>query len=263
MVKAALICAFLYWLIQYIETFCCWEAFDRPICVAPIVGFALGDLHTGLIMGAALESIFMGINAIGGTIPSSPSVAATITVAFAILTGQSIEAGLVLALPIGVAASSLGTLIEPFYSSLAPYWEKQAVKGKVNNFLVQNLIYDAIFGRLTRCIIIFLAVAYGVELMDVIINVLPDWVLMGMDTASEMLTAVGFAILTSMIWSLEAAPFFFIGYVLSKFFGLDSLTIAVLGGAIAVTMFLIDKRFVDLKKSNGDSVEGKVKEDFF
>lgn len=32
----------------------------RPIVIAPLVGLLLGDLQTGLLVGAALETIFMG-----------------------------------------------------------------------------------------------------------------------------------------------------------------------------------------------------------
>lgn len=32
----------------------------RPIVIAPLVGLLLGDLQTGLLVGAELETIFMG-----------------------------------------------------------------------------------------------------------------------------------------------------------------------------------------------------------
>ncbi len=33
---------------------------NRPIVVAPLVGLALGDLDTGIKLGATLELVFMG-----------------------------------------------------------------------------------------------------------------------------------------------------------------------------------------------------------
>lgn len=38
---------------------------SRPIVVAPLAGLLLGDVQTGLIVGASLESIFMGVVNIG------------------------------------------------------------------------------------------------------------------------------------------------------------------------------------------------------
>ena len=34
---------------------------SRPIVVAPLTGLLLGDVQTGLLVGASLESIFMGL----------------------------------------------------------------------------------------------------------------------------------------------------------------------------------------------------------
>ncbi|OSP60668.1 hypothetical protein EFP6CTSP_13100 [Enterococcus faecium] len=38
---------------------------SRPIVVAPLAGALMGDLQTGLIVGASLEAIFMGVVNIG------------------------------------------------------------------------------------------------------------------------------------------------------------------------------------------------------
>lgn len=64
-----------------------------------LAGLVLGDFHTGIVMGAALESIFMGISAIGGSIPADATTASIIAVAYTILTGSTAEAGLAIALP--------------------------------------------------------------------------------------------------------------------------------------------------------------------
>ena len=34
---------------------------NRPIVIGPLVGLLLGDLHTGVIIGASLEAVFMGV----------------------------------------------------------------------------------------------------------------------------------------------------------------------------------------------------------
>ena len=40
---------------------------NRPIVIGPLVGLFLGDLHTGVIIGASLEAVFMGVVNIGRT----------------------------------------------------------------------------------------------------------------------------------------------------------------------------------------------------
>ena len=34
---------------------------NRPIVIGPLVGLFLGDLHTGVMIGASLEAVFMGV----------------------------------------------------------------------------------------------------------------------------------------------------------------------------------------------------------
>ena len=90
----------------------------------------------------------------------------------------------------------------------------------------------------------------------------------GLGAASGMMIAVGFAILTSMIWDNEVGIFFFVGYVMVAYLHMDTLAIAIIGAAIAITMFFSNKRIIDAKKeilSAGVTVEENKnsEEDFF
>ena len=42
---------------------------QRPIVLGPLVGLVLGDLETGLVIGANLELLFMGAISVGAYIP--------------------------------------------------------------------------------------------------------------------------------------------------------------------------------------------------
>ncbi|MEE3426168.1 MAG: PTS sugar transporter subunit IIC, partial [Erysipelotrichaceae bacterium] len=53
---------------------------------------------------------------------------------------------------------------------------------------------------------------------------------------------------TSMIWDNEVGIFFFVGYVMVAYLHMDTVAIAIIGAAIAVTMFFSHKRVIDLKK---------------
>lgn len=95
MVSAALQICLAYYIIAILDPYIMsWQCLNRPIVVAPLAGLILGDFKTGIIMGASLESIFMGISAIGGSIPADATTSSIIAVAYTILTGADIEAGL-------------------------------------------------------------------------------------------------------------------------------------------------------------------------
>lgn len=261
MAQSAFIVVFVYFMLSALDfTFTSWQVFTRPIVVAPVIGLFLGDFKTGIIMGASLESIFMGISAIGGSIPADAHTSTLIAVAFTILTGASIESGLAIAMPIGTLMASFGGILMSLFSSVAPYWENLISKGDVKKFGIQMILFDLLISRLASMVILFLAVAFGVDGLNAFLGSLPIWVMTGLGKASGMMTAVGFAIITSMIWNKEVGAFFFFGFVLAKYLNLPTLAIAVLAGIIAVVYFFNEKKFVDLKASLNSTKES---EDFF
>lgn len=261
MAQSALIVVFVYFMLSALDfTVTSWQVFTRPIVVAPVIGLFLGDFKTGIIMGASLESIFMGISAIGGSIPADAHTSTLIAVAFTILTGASIESGLAIAMPIGTLMASFSGILMSLFSSLAPYWENLISKGDVKKFGIQMILFDLFISRLASMVILFLAVAFGVDGLNAFLGSLPIWVMTGLGKASGMMTAVGFAIITSMIWNKEVGAFFFFGFVLAKYLNLPTLAIAILAGIIAVIYFFNEKKFVDLKASLNNTKES---EDFF
>lgn len=263
MVTAALQICIAYYLIMVIDYLTGWQCISRPIVVAPIAGLILGDFKTGIMMGAALESVFMGISAIGGSIPADGTTSSIIAVAFTLLTGASMEEGLAIAMPIGTVMASLNGMLTPIWASLAAWWEKLATECNPRKFELMNFLVF-LLQPLIGTVILFFAVAYGVEGLNAFLGSMPAWVLTGLGAASGMMLAVGFAILTSMIWSNEVGVFFFVGYVLVKYLGMATLPIAIIGIAVAVTMFFAEKRSIDLKNSlqNTKSVAND-EEDFF
>lgn len=264
MVTAALQICLAYYIVSLLDpVLLSWQCINRPIVVAPIAGLVLGDLHTGIIMGAALESIFMGISAIGGSIPADATTSSIIAVAYTILTGASVEEGLAIAMPIGTVMASLNGMLTPIWASLAAYWEKLACECNPKKFAIANAVV-VLITPLVNTVILFFAVSYGVEGLNAFLASMPAWVLTGLGAASGMMLAVGFAILTSMIWNKEVGVFFFVGYVLVKYLGMATLPIAIIGIAVAITMFFAEKRSIDLKNSlqNTKSVAND-EEDFF
>lgn len=260
MVEAALKLSLVYFIIRFLDPYLLsWQTLDRPIVVAPITGFVLGDPVTGIVMGAALESIFMGISAIGGQIPADATTASIIAVAYTVLTGADMDAGIALSLPIGTVMASINALLTPIWASFAPYWEKLAIKPK--QFLVQNLLFSAVM-ILVPTIVLFISIAFGVDGLNNFLAMLPAWVMNGLSVASGMMLAVGFAMLTSMIWNKQVGYFFIVGYVLVKYLALETLPIAIIGAVIAVTMFMYDKKIIEMKKEI-KNVEMDTEEDFF
>ena len=70
----------------------------RPIVLCPLVGLVLGDLQTGIAVGASLELLFMGSISIGAYVPPNETVGGVLACAFAIQLGQGTETAIALAI---------------------------------------------------------------------------------------------------------------------------------------------------------------------
>ncbi len=260
--SAALIAVITYLVVAYLDMYILgWQTLTRPICLAPFVGLALGNFHTGILMGASLEAIFMGISAIGGSVPADTASGSIVPTVFVIVTGASIETGIAMAMPIGVVMNSIRGLWNPLLSYLAPYWENLAIKGKPRSFEIQVRIFAAV-PIIIPCILMYIAMTLGVTGLNNLLNSMPKFVMTGLTAASGMLVGVGYGVLTSMIWNGQIGAFFFVGFVMAKVLNMSTLAIAIIGACIAVVMFFQDKKFIDLKNSVKGG-ESKSEEAFF
>jgi PTS system mannose-specific IIC component len=66
---------------------------SRPLVLAPLLGWALGDAHGGLQLGIPLELIFLGGVNLGGSLPDNESLLAAALTAMVVPAGIAAETG--------------------------------------------------------------------------------------------------------------------------------------------------------------------------
>ena len=79
--------------------------FGRPLVLGALVGIVLGDIPTGVMIGFQLELIFMGMQAIGASIPPDMIVGSVLGTAFAITTGKGMETAITIAMPAAILSA--------------------------------------------------------------------------------------------------------------------------------------------------------------
>lgn len=265
MVQSALLCALAWLLTNCLDRLIGWQTLQRPIVTATLTGFLLGDIQTGMVMAASLEAIFMGISAIGGSVPSDACASSIISVAYTILTGADVETGLALAMPIGTLMGSANEMWKPVLAALAPYWERLAASGKEKSFRAQVMACGLFLDRLPQTVILFAAIAFGVNGLQQVMDNMPAFIMSGLSASSSMMTGIGFAILLTMIWNKEIGCFFFVGYVLSKYLEMPTVAIAILAAVMAFTYFCTEKKINDVRRlaEQGGGAADNGEEDLF
>ena len=123
---------------------------NRPIVIGPLVGLFLGDVKTGVMIGASLEAVFMGVVNIGGASAAEPGIATAVGTAFAIMLGKGSEVALTLALPIGILGLQIKTFLYIFLVGMfAKKFDQLAAEGKeymLDTFLPEYEDKDIIIG---------------------------------------------------------------------------------------------------------------------
>lgn len=242
---------------------------ERPLVVGLVAGLLMGDVKTGVIIGASLEAIFMGAVNIGGAISAEPVTATALAVAFTVGAGIDQGAAITLAVPVGVVTAFLSIFMNNvFLAFFAGTLDKMAAEGNEKGLAFQH--YVLWFVKYAAfALIAFLGVYLGAEPVAAIVNQIPANVMNGLNAVGALLPAVGMALLLQMLWSTELSIYFFLGFTLYQYLGLPMIAIAVLGVIIAIASGLRDKEIFDLTKKgvatqavSGDSATSD-EEDFF
>ena len=133
----------------------------RPLVLGMLVGIALGDVSQGVIIGFQLELVFMGMQAIGASIPPDMIVGSVLGTAFAISTGNGIDTAVTIAMPAAILSAFVVNL---FYGVITPLMARTADKFAAEDndkgisavFLANGFLFDVTFG-----VIGFVAFMFG------------------------------------------------------------------------------------------------------
>ena len=243
---------------------------SRPIVVAPLLGLLLGDLHTGLLVGAAVETIFMGVVNIGVSSTAEPALAAALSTVFTIQSGN-MGANIAIAFPLAVLGLQLLNMILSFViGPFAPLFTKFAKKGEDNKMVGLHYgLWVLHYGL--YAMIPFFAVLFGSKAVQFTLNAIPKNIMNGLTVAGNLLPAVGMAMLLLMLWENKLAVYYFLGVVLMAYFKLPLIAIAAIAAIIAI--ITAQRDISQQKNMNNESTTEKnetatsslerEKEDFF
>lgn len=210
---------------------------SRPLVMGALTGIVMGDIPTGVALGATLELAFMGAFSIGASIPPEMISGAVLGTAFAISTGSGAETALTLAIPIAslvLVFKNLGMvfILPAFVHKADDYAQKGDLKG------VSRMHYLGGFFGVNLIIGVVVAISFyvGSPAVQAVLAVIPEWVQNGLQIAMGLLPAIGFGLLMQMIMNKEVAPFFMLGYVLSVYLNIPVTGIAIFGCIIAIVL---------------------------
>ena len=242
---------------------------DRPIFICPIVGWLFGDIQQGLLIGASLEAVFMGVVNVGGASSAECGIASVVGTAFAMKIGGGTEVALPLALPIGLLGLQVKNLLFIFLVGwFVPIFDKYAEKGEDKKITKLHYgLWCAQWGL--YALIPFLAILVGSDAVEKFVKLIPNVIMNGLTVCGNLLPAVGMSMLLKLLWSKKICVYFFLGFVLVAYLKLPLIALAALGTIVAIVIGQRDLDINELSKlkaavSTGGSVGlDDEEEDFF
>ena len=186
--------------------------FHRPLVACTLMGLALGDLPTGIMLGGFLELIALGWMNVGAAMAPDSALASTISAVVVIQGHQDTTTGIAIAVPLAAA----GQVLTIFVRTITVFFQHQADNfAKTANFRGIELMHlsgMALQGLRVAIPTAIVALISSDELTR-LLNMIPAEVTVGLRIAGGMITVVGFAMVINMMRSKALMPFFFLGFI--------------------------------------------------
>ena len=210
----------------------------RPIITGPIVGLILGKPELGLVAGATFELMWMGLVPLAGAQPPNVVLGGIIGTAFAIVTGQTAEQAIVVAVPfaifVQVCITFLFTAYSPLMSVADGYAKKLNFNGIANlNYLGMTILF--VFYSLIAFFVVYL----GADAAKSFVQIIPQWITDGLKFAGGLMHAIGFGILLNIMLRKQYVAYFVLGFLLTAYFKQPLLAVALVGVVFALIEYFI------------------------
>ena len=168
-----------------------------PVFAGFITGLVMGDLRTGLFIGASLQLTVLGVGTFGGASRIDATSGAVLATAFSV--AQGIDPELAIA-TIAVPVATLLTYFDILGRMTTTYFAHR-VDAAIERFdykgIERNYLLGAVPWALSRALPVFLALTYGGAYVQSIVDFVEQykWIANGLTLAGRMLPGLGFAIL--------------------------------------------------------------------
>lgn len=217
-----------------------WYVITRPLVAGLLTGLVLGDVQTGVLIGIAVQAVYIGLITPGGTVPADLSFVSYLGIPLAMVAGVAPDEAVGISVIFGVIGVAAWQLLSVGNAGWAHLCDRYAEEGNLQGIIRVNYLAQlgtfALRGILP--FVILLAGAGVAEQIGTFLQTQIPWLTEFLGVLGGALPAVGIAILI-----LQIAPafrqiiWFLIGWVLVAYLKVPTVGIAVLGVLVAIIYY--------------------------
>ncbi|MGN0372149.1 MAG: PTS mannose/fructose/sorbose/N-acetylgalactosamine transporter subunit IIC [Enterocloster sp.] len=246
----------------------------RPLVAGLVVGLILGDMQTGIIVGAAIQVIYIALVTPGGTVSADVRAISYIGIPLSIcaIKGMGLDpasaAAKDMAAALGAAVGTLGTVLFYGTATMNLIWQHMGWKAVENGDFKKLYLVDMGLPWISHLVCSFIPTVIitmaGSSMVDLMKAYLPmDGIAMKtLFTVGSLLPAVGVAILLKQVVN-KATDFltFFFGFTLAACMGVNLIGAAIIGGFFAVINYKVQMLKVRPAVAGGAAYDDDDEED--
>ncbi|MFV0479933.1 MAG: PTS mannose/fructose/sorbose/N-acetylgalactosamine transporter subunit IIC [Anaerorhabdus sp.] len=228
-----------------------WYTLSRPLVSGFLIGLILGDVATGILVGVAVQIVYIALVTPGGQMPQDLNAAAYIGVTLGVLSvkgGATIES----AVAIATAVGAVGTIFHNFMMMTNSFWNTRALsaidKGDYKGLMLNHWIFPQALQFLYRVVPTFAVLYFGQSYATQIIEMFPidSFVMKALTALGGMLPAVGVAILLKQVTKKDIDLVrFLLGFTLIASLGINMISLAIIGVFLAYSHFVYSENKTD------------------
>lgn len=244
----------------------------RPLVGGLVCGLILGDVTTGVLVGCAMQVVYIALVTPGGTVSADVRAVSYIGIplAMAALSSYGLDAasseGTTLATSFGTMVGTLGTVLFYGTATVNLVWQHIGWKAVENRQYKKLYLVDMGLPWISHLLCSFIPTVImcklGADVVEMIKAALPmDGLAMKtLFTVGSLLPCVGIAILLKQIVkkATDFIPFLF-GVVLAASMGINLVSATVIAGMFAIITYNL--KMLLLKKSAGAADDDDEEED--
>ncbi|CUH95213.1 putative membrane protein [Propionispora sp. 2/2-37] len=233
-----------YWICKTDIGYAITHAIRQPLFAALPIGFLMGDVTQAIIIGAAVQILYIGLVAAGSNLPADDCLAGLIAIPIAVKSGLTPELAIAIAVPVGLMGVFVDQLRKTVNVIFVHMADKYAQQGNIKQIQLCAVVYPTILSFFMRFPIPFFATLYGANAVDSFMQGVPQWLIHGFSVAGGLLPALGFALTMFVIGKKNLLPWFFIGYFMIQFSGIPVIGAAIFGLCAVLLINAYSKREV-------------------
>ncbi|CUX95924.1 Mannose permease IIC component [Candidatus Gullanella endobia] len=215
----------------------------RPLIACTLIGFVLGDIKTGIIIGGTLEMIALGWMNVGAAVAPDSALASIISTILVISGNQSIGTGIALAIPLAAAGQVLTIIVRTITVAFQHAADSAAERDNLK--MLSWIHISALVLQAMRIAIpaVIMTVSVNTDIVHNMLRSIPEFVTNGLNIAGGMIVVVGYAMVINMMRANYLMPFFYLGFVTAAFSSFNLVALGIIGVVMAILYIQLNPRY--------------------